>query len=171
MAPTHESAATRGAPEPLIKHPHRQAALNDAALALGVPARDAQHFSRTGQMQVGDACLLLLPLDPHSHSQGPWVAVLQRPRPRGVDEPAWLDTLLQANAHTLLAEDASFALAENGDTVLLQHLPGVDNALLLSAALYGALLLSESVQPAAAPAARPQARDQARHQAPEVPAC
>jgi hypothetical protein len=159
MTLTHESAATHGAPEPLIKHPHWQAALNDAALALGVPARDAQHFSSTGEMQVGDACLLLLPLDPHS--QGPWVAVVQRPRAPGVDEPAWLDTLLQANAHTLLAEDAAFALAENGDTVLLQRLQGVDDALLLSADLYGALLLSDSVQPAAV--ARPPARD--------VPAC
>jgi hypothetical protein len=158
MTPTHESVATRGAPEPLITHPHWQAALNDAALALGVPAPDARHFARTGEMQVGDACLLLLPLDPQAH--GPWVAVVQRPRPRGVAEPAWLDTLLQANAHTLLAEDASFALAENGDTVLLQRLQGVDNALLLSADLYGALLLSDSVTPAAAP---PQAR--------EVPAC
>lgn len=158
MTLTNESVATRGVPEPLIAHPHWQAALNDAALALGVPTRDAQRFARTGEMQVGDACLLLLPLDPHP--QGPWVAVVQRPRPRGVDEPAWLDTLLQANAHTLLAEDASFALAENGDTVLLQRLQGVDNALLLSADLYGALLLSDSVMPAATP---PRAR--------EVPAC
>jgi len=161
MTLTHESAATHGAPEPLIEHPTQRAALNDAALALGVPARDAQHFAHTGEMQVGDACLLLLPLDPHR--QGPWVAVVQRPRPPGVDEPAWLDTLLQANAHTLLAEDAAFALAENGDTVLLQRLQGVDNALLLSADLYGALLLSDSVQPAAATASRPPTR--------EVPAC
>lgn len=163
MTLTSESVATRGTPEPLIAHPHWQAALNDAALALGVPARDARHFARTGEMQVGDACLMLLPLAPHAYPQGPWVAVVQRPRPRGVDEPAWLDTLLQANAHTLLAEDASFALAENGDTVLLQRLQGVDNALLLSADLYGALLLSESVMPAAAPSAPPQAR--------KVPAC
>ncbi|HET7866494.1 MAG TPA: hypothetical protein VFL86_19005 [Burkholderiaceae bacterium] len=135
-----------------IAHPATQAALNDAALALGVPAPDARRFARTGEMQLGDACLMLLPLDPRP--QSPWVAVVQRPRPGGVDEPAWLDTLLRANAHLLLAEDASFALAENGDTVLLQRLPGVDNALLLSAALYGALLLSDSVQPAAA---QPQA--------------
>jgi hypothetical protein len=160
MAPATESPRPSGNAGPTLAHPPTQAALNDAALALGVPARDALHFARTGEMQVGDACLMLLPLDPHPHShpQGPWVAVVQRPRPRGVDEPAWLDTLLQANAHTLLAEDASFALAENGDTVLLQRLQSVDNALLLSADLYGALLLSESVMPAAAPAAPPHAQ-------------
>lgn len=81
------------------------------------------------------------------------MAVVQRPRPAGVAEPAWLDTLLQANAQALLAEDAAFALADNGDTVLLQRLRGVGNALLLSADLYGALLLSQSVRPDAAQAA------------------
>ena len=158
MVPAPESARPGRDTGPPIADPHKQASLNDAALALGVPAPDARHFARTGAMQVGDACLMLLPLAPQP--QSPWVAVVQRPRPGGVDEPAWLDTLLRANAHLLLAEDASFALAENGDTVLLQRLPGVDNALLLSAALYGALLLSDSVQPAAA---RPQAGG--------VPAC
>jgi hypothetical protein len=148
MAPATESPSPSGNAGPAIAHAPTQAALHDAALALGVPAHDARHFACTGEMQAGDACLLLLPLGPHP--QGPWVAVVQRPRPSGVDEPVWLDTLLQANAHTLLAEDASFALAENGDTVLLQRLQGVDNALLLSADLYGALLLSESVRPAAA---------------------
>ena len=157
MAPAPAPALPDSDADPALADPHKQAALHDAALALGVPARDARHFARTGALQVGDAQLLLLPLQPQP--QGPWVAVVQRPRPAGVAEPAWLDTLLQANAKTLLAEDAAFALAENGDTVLLQHLPGVDNALLLSAALYGALLLSESVQPAA------------RSQAPGVLAC
>lgn len=146
MPPAPAPAPSASHTGPAVADPRKQAALHDAALALGVPAEDAGHFARTGALQVGEAQLLLLPLAPHPHS--PWLAVVQRPRPAWVAEPAWLDTLLQANAKTLLAEDAAFALADNGDTVLLQHLPGVDNALLLSAALYGALLLSESVQPA-----------------------
>lgn len=153
MAPAPESALPGDDTGPTLADPHKRAALHDAALALGVPACDAGYFARTGALQVGEAQLLLLPLEPHP--QGPWVAVVQRPRPAGVAEPAWLDTLLQANAQTLLAEDAAFALAENGDTVLLQRLRGVDNALLLSADLYGALLLSQSVQPAAAGPAAP----------------
>lgn len=151
MAPANECPARSDGTAPFTVPAHAQAALNDAALALGVPERDARHFAHTGEMQVGDAWLLLQPLDPHP--QGGWVAVVQRPRPAGVAEPAWLDTLLQANAQALLAEDAAFALADNGDTVLLQRLRGVGNALLLSADLYGALLLSQSVQPDAAQAA------------------
>lgn len=154
MAPVHECPARSDGTAPFTTVPvQAQAALNDAALALGVPEPDARHFAHTGTMQVGDARLLLQPLD--QDPQGPWVAVVQRPRPASVDEPAWLDTLLQANAQALLAQDAAFALAENGDTVLLLRLRGAANALLLSADLYGALLLSQSVQPDAAAVAQP----------------
>ena len=151
MASVDEFPACCGDSRPCPVPLQAQAALNDAALALGVPEPDARHFARTGEMQVDDVWLLLQPLD--RDPQGAWVAMVQRPRPAGVDEPAWLDTLLQANAQTLLAEDAAFALADNGDAVLLQRLRGAGNALLLSADLYGALLLSQSVQPGAAPAA------------------
>lgn len=156
MASADTFPACCGDPQSFTVPAQAQAALHDAALALGVPAHDAWHFARTGQMPVGDAWLLLQPLE--RHPQSAWVAVVQRPRPAGVDEPAWLDTLLQANAQTLLAEDAAFALADNGDTVLLQRLRGAANAVLLSADLYGALLLSQSVQPDAAPAAPSRAR-------------
>jgi hypothetical protein len=154
MATANECPARSGGTASFTVPAQARPALNDAALALGVPERDARHFACTGQMPVGDAWLLLQPLDPHP--EGAWVAVVQRPRPAGVDEPAWLDTLLRANAQAMLAEDAAFALAENGDTVLVQRLQGAGNALLLSADLYGALLLSQSVQPDAAAAAPSQ---------------
>jgi len=150
MAPANECPAPSGDTDLPTMPDRAQPTLNDAALALGVPEPDARHFARTGTLQVGDAWLLLQPLDPHP--QGTWMAVVQCPRPAGMAEPVWLDTLLQANAQTLLAEDAAFAMAENGDTVLLQRLGNADDALQLSVDLYGALLLSRSVQPVAPPA-------------------
>jgi hypothetical protein len=36
---------------------------------------------------------------------------------------AWADALLQANAHAMLTADWAFGLADNGDAVLVMHLP------------------------------------------------
>jgi hypothetical protein len=151
MAAAAVSAATESPPidsntfTQWTDRPNCRATLTHAALALGLPDAQARAFAHTGQIQLGELQLMLLPLDPHP--QGPWVAIVQQPRPCNVDESTWLDTLLWANAHALLSGDTSFALADNGDTLLLHRLPRVRDAEQLSVDLFGTLLLSQSVQP------------------------
>ena len=77
---------------------------------------------------------------------GPWVACVKLPRPDGIDEAQWTESLLVANAHALMAQDWAFGLEDDGAGVLLMPLPpGVPDERHLTALLDGMLSMCRAV--------------------------
>lgn len=105
---------------PLALAPGRQACIRQAALLLGAGEPDALAFADTGSTLVDGVALHVVP---SARPDGAWLATAQLSRPDGVAPADWADALLLANGQTMLTADWGFGLADNGDAVLVMHLP------------------------------------------------
>ena len=121
----------------------RRQCLRQAACLLGASDEMASSFEAEGVIVMEGFPLHMISM---VRGDGPWVACMKLPRPEGVNEAAWSDSLLVANGLTMMAEDWAFGLEEDGDGVLLMLLPGdLWDARLLAARLEGMLSMCRSV--------------------------
>lgn len=116
-----------------------------AALGLGAPESVARHFGETGVAEFNGRPLSLQPLQ--ADPSGPWMAVARARRPAGVGEDEWCDALLLATSRCVAATHAAFAIADDGDGVVLLRIPaGHEHPDLLAAELSGLLGLRQAVE-------------------------
>jgi hypothetical protein len=136
-----------------------------AALGLGAPENVARHFGETGVAEFGGKPLSLQPLQ--GEPSGPWIAVTRAQRPAGMGEDEWCDALLLATSRCVAATHAAFALADDGDGVVLLRIPaGHDHPDLLAAELSSLLGLRRAVEQVTkrkAPATSPVPRHKHQH--------
>lgn len=133
-----------------------------AALGLGAPENVAQRFGETGLAEFSGKPLSLQPLQ--GEPSGPWIGATRAQRPAGMSEDEWCDALLLATSHCVAATHAAFALADDGDGVVLLRVPaGHDHPDLLAAELACLLGLRQAVEqvtkskaPAKAAASQPK---------------
>lgn len=133
-----------------------------AALGLGAPETVAQRFGETGLAEFSGKPLSLQPLQ--AGPSGPWLGVTRAQRPADMSEDEWCDALLLATSHCVAATHAAFALADDGDGVVLLRIPaGHEHPDLLAAELACLLGLRQAVEqvtkskaPAKAAASQPK---------------
>lgn len=136
------SASTMGHPPALVSG--RQGCLRQAALLLGAHEPAAQAFADTGSTLVDGIALHVVA---SARPDGAWLATAQLARPADVTLAAWAEVLLMANAQAMLTADWAFGLADNGDAVLVMHLPAdLPDHRLLAVRFEGMLALCRAVK-------------------------
>jgi hypothetical protein len=121
----------------------RRACLRQAACLLGASDEMARNFEQQGATFMEGFPLHAIAMVP---GDGPWLACMKLARPEGVDEAAWSQALLVANAQTMMMDDWAFGLEDDGDGVLVMLLPeDLWDARLLAARLEAMLTMCKSV--------------------------
>jgi hypothetical protein len=137
------SAGTAGAHDGQGWSDERRDRLVQAVRLLGADDRGAQALAADGMILVDGFALHVMAA---GAGDGPWLACMKLPRPEGVGEAEWSESLLVANAHALLVQDWAFGLEDDGAGVLLMPLPpGVPDERRLAAGLEGMLTMCRAV--------------------------
>jgi len=134
-------AGTAGALQGQGLSNERRARLEQAMRRLGADDQGARALAADGVVVIDGFSLHVM-----AAGDGPWLACVKLPRPEGVDDAQWTESLLVANAHAMMAQDWAFGLEDDGAGVMVMPLPpGVPDERHLTAILDGTLSMCRAV--------------------------